>query len=243
MAMTTDRKTEASKLREMGGGGLPSAALDLFHDREVRHRQVKSDSRFRDEHKAEQLGVIDDEIAQRLFDANDRDVAAAMKPLQDERAKLLGEIKGTNQPPSEFLTSDERHERSARAMREAVTLNSDLVVASATDDAGDLLDTLDTVILSEHEARIRRLGPVVVARLAALIRQSGGSVNASADLTQAYTRARATFDAWKRQHPTPIARLRQIDKDLPAVRQPIDRAYVRSKEHFKLGRWAQGMTL
>ena len=166
-----------------------------------------------------------------------------MKPLEAERAKLLAEIKGTNQPPSEFLTADERSERSARAMREAVTLNSDLVVASATGDSAELLDTLETVILSENEARIRRLGPVVVARLGALIQQNGGSVNAPGDLTHAYTQARATFDAWKKQHPTPIARMRQIDKDLPSVRQPIDRAYVRAKEHFKLGLFAQGMRL
>ena len=243
MAMTTDQETQASKLREMGGGGLPSAALDLFHDREVRHRQVKSDSRFRDEHKAEQFAAIDAEVERKLFEASERDVAAAMKPLEAERAKLLAEIKGTTPAPTEFLTSDERSERSARAMREAVTLNSDIVVASATDNAGDLLDTLETEILSENPARIRRLGPVVVARLAALIQQNGGPGNAPAALTQAQVRARATFDGWKKKNPVAIARVRQIDKDLPFVRQPIDRAYVKAKEHFRLGRHAQGMQM
>ena len=236
-------QTQADRIRALGGGGLPAAALEIFHDRELKHRQVKDDRRFREDHKHEQIAAIDAEVEQKLFDANERDVAAAMKPLQNERAKLLAEIKGTTQSSQEFLTSDERHERSARANREAVTLNSDIVVASSTDDPSELIDTLETAILSENQARIRRLGPVVVARLGALLQQHGGSVNAPADLTHAYTQARATFDGWKQKNPTPIARIRQIDNDLPAVRKPIDKAYVRAKETFKLGAFAQGLRL
>jgi len=240
---TNNAQTQADQIRALGGGGLPARALDIFHDREVKHRQVKDDRRFREDHKQEQFAAIDAEVEQQLFDANERDVLAAMKPLQAERAKLLAEVKGTTQSPQEFLTSDERHERSARATREAVTLNSDLVVASATDDPGELIDSLETAILSENQERIRRLGPVVVARLGALLQQHGGYGKAPADVTGAYTQARAKFDGWRQKNPTPIARIRQIDKDLPAVRQPIDRAYVRAKETFKLGAFAHGLRL
>jgi len=243
MAITEQTETQASKLLALGGAGLPSAALDIFHDREVKHRQVKDDRRFSEDHKRERLSAIDAEVEQRLFDANERDVAAAKKPLEAERARLLAEIKGTTTKPPEFFTSDERAERSAREMREAVTLNSEILVASTTDDSAELLDTLETVILSENLGRIRQLGQVVVGRLGALIQQNGGRGRAPAALTQAEAQARITFDGWKKKNPTAIARMRQIDKDLAAVRQPIDAKYIRAKESFKLGAFAQGMRL
>jgi len=245
MATTTEQQeeTQASRIRALGGGGLPSAALDIFHDREVKHRQVKADRRFSDEHRTEQIAAIDAEVEQKLFDANERDVKAARKPLEDERAKLLGEINGANQPVPEFLTSDERQERFARATREALAISTDIAVASGSDDADDLLDMLDTVLLSDNAPRIRQLGQVVVGRLGALIQQHGGRAHAPAALTKAEAQARMTFDGWKAKNPTPIARLRQIDKDLPAVRQPIDAKYIRAKEAFKLGAYAHGLRM
>jgi hypothetical protein len=115
MATTEQVETQASKLRAMGGGGLPATALEIFHDREVQHRQVKDDRRFNEDHKREQLAAIDAEVEQKLFDANERDAAAARKPLETERAKILAELRGTNQPATEFLTATEQYERSAKA--------------------------------------------------------------------------------------------------------------------------------
>ena len=89
-----------------------------------------------------------------------------------------------------------------------------------------------------------KLGPVVVARLGALVRRNGGNRRKAPEaLTTAYAQARATFDDWKRRNPTAIARVRQIDKDLAHVRQPIDRAYVAAKQHFRLTRWSQGLQM
>ena len=162
---------------------------------------------------------------------------------ETERATLLAEVRGSNQEKPEFLTSDERHERSARAMRDAVTLSNDIAVAQSMTEPGDLIDAIETAIVSENTERIRRLGPVVVKRLGELVLETGGSGNAPTALTTTYTQARVAFDEWRKKHPTPIARVRQIDKDLPFVRGPIDKAYVRSKEHFRIGRWAQSMSL
>jgi hypothetical protein len=244
--LTEQQETQAGRIRAMGGGGLPSAALDIFHDRELKHRQVKADRRFSAEHRTEQLAAIDADAEQQLFDANERDVAAARKPLEAERAKLLAEAKGTTgmtPAGTEFFTTDERHERSARATREALTLNTDIAVASGTDDPDDLLEIFDTAMLSENPQRIRHLGQVVVGRLGALIQQHGGRAHAPAALTAAEAQARITFGAWKTKHPAPIARLRQIDKSLAAVRQPIDAAYTRAKETFRIGAFAHGMRM
>jgi hypothetical protein len=102
---------------------------------------------------------------------------------------------------------------------------------------------LETAMLSENAPRIQQLGQVVVGRLGALVHQNGGRGHAPAALTKAEAQARITFDGWKTKHPSPIVRMRQIDKDLPHVREPIDRAYIRAKQHFRLGRHAQGMQM
>jgi hypothetical protein len=128
-------------------------------------------------------------------------------------------------------------------VRDAFALNTDVLVASGTDDPDDLLQMLDTAVLSENAPRIRQLGQVVVGRLGALIQQHGGRGHAPAALTTAEAQARITFDGWKKKNPTSMRGLRQIDKDLAAVRQPIDAKYIRAKETYKLGAYAHGMRL
>jgi hypothetical protein len=236
---TQPETTEASRLRARGIDALPSAALDILHKRELQQMEITNDPRFSAEHKREALQAIDDDVIQQLYDANERDVVAEIKPLADRRAELLAEIKGNTTRRSDSIeTPDGQRERIGRATRDEILLNNDLLFVTATDDPADLVDALDTAILAEHPARTRRLGPTIVARLKIVMEANKPAgtrqYNDNDPARVAYLEASSKYATWRKQNPSAIAQLRKVDEELAHARGPVDLRYARAKEYFRL---------
>ena len=128
------RPTQADRIRELGGGGLPAAALDIFHEHERKMRQLQSDTRISDSFRSEEIAKLQTETDTALYAARDREVAEAVKAIDQREGAILAEIKGTNtrNRGASIESTDEQRERHFRASRDATVLLADLIHAIAS---------------------------------------------------------------------------------------------------------------
>ena len=239
MAMAGNEiETRASRIREAGGGGLPGAALVIFHDREVKHRTLDEDARISEAFRLEQKAVEDERAEKALWVARDRDVAAARKPLEQRRGHLLAQIKGnTQRSSSEIETSDQQRERLARTTQGVLEIHADLLFAATASEPAELQDLFDEAMLSERPDRIRRLAPVILGRLSQL--NEAKAIGAG----DAWGHVRARYSEWRKANPSVMTQLRAVDDEIANVERPIDAKYIRAREAFRFGQHAQGIRM
>jgi hypothetical protein len=121
--------TKAARVLELDpkGAGLPRAAVDLFHELEVREHEINTDSKLSDSYRRDLRQQLHDDIDRRLHASGERALVDARKPLEQERAQILNEIRGTTaRADFNVETSDAQRERLGRQTIEELAFNSEL---------------------------------------------------------------------------------------------------------------------
>ena len=245
-------QTKASKILEQGGALLPPKALEAFHQREMKQIGLNADAKISAQYRLEQLAAVDDATERALQTARDQDVVADRKPIESAIGQILAEIKGNVASSTHMETQSVQAERLALATRAAIELNTDVLAASASTDPDHLRDLLEEAIEQSspdiatqstqaerlvRTNRVRRLAPVIIARLAELSSQK--VVNANDYWALAIT----AYGSWRKATPSAAARLRDARERLAQVESEVDRKYVRARQAFRFGVHANGIQM
>jgi hypothetical protein len=246
MAQTTgeqmDTSTQAGRIHAAGGAGLPDSVIQIAHRAELKRVALASDRNISETFRREQVEALDEEShleAQRALNA---EMAAAERAVTQRKGQILSEIKAQFAPGSGALeTASEQAERHHRTIRDTVGLLPDVFAAQSAEDPIDLLDALEEALRADQHARVRKLAPVIVARLVALSAEKHDGAAA------ALQSARRQFNAYRTAHPTLNQQLRDVEaeeRDLALPNHPTRRRYQKAIDHFKLGAASkQGMRL
>src|SRR6185312_7536752 len=186
-----------------------------------------------DRYRIEQLAAIDAEENQAFFDAENRDTASAAQDYEKRKAAILGQSKqqhGTS-TRSQTETSAEQLERHHAGIRELTAMAVEIEAAKATADPDDLADVLDELITAGRDERIRKIGPVILARLQELDARKVGSA------AEALRRASTGYTRWRQAHPTPSQQLRNLEREQQLADQHRKRGYITARQTFRVG-WA-----
>jgi hypothetical protein len=121
MTNTLEGTTVAARVLAGGGGGFKEPELDLFHELEVKERALATDGNISESRRTELRAELHDRTNAALHAAESAEVAAARKPIEDQRAQLLAEIKRTVRPAGVSLeTTDAQRERLTRRTIDAL---------------------------------------------------------------------------------------------------------------------------
>jgi hypothetical protein len=108
-------------------------------------------------------------------------------------------------------------------------LQVDLTVAQAMDDPQDLQDLFEEALRADQHARVRKLAPVIIARLTALAQaEHEGARQAAMAVPQQVTE-------FKRTRPTLNAQLRAAEHEVRTAAQPIHARCQKAVACFKIG--------
>jgi hypothetical protein len=223
-------ETHVDRLRARGVDWLPEPALQIFDTYERQKHALLTDSTRSETFTKQQLDALYTTTDEAFRVAENAYVEATVKPKQQELAQILAEIKSPPTRAPEFETVEQKADRQSRATQELLTLNADLMVAQSSGDPDHLSDMLDELILGGHPERIRKIAPVIVGRLRAL-----------SDSGSQYLHALAQYDSWKHQHPSKLARKRELEAEIKATPQRARQQWVKAYETFRWGKYATGM--
>jgi hypothetical protein len=244
------KATLAGRIEAAGGGGLPQAAIDIAHEAESRRTAIHADTRISDAYRKEQLAAVDAEELQAMYDAQSREDAEAAQTFERRKAELQAQIKAqyTQSVRRDAVeTASEQAERHHNSLRELTALAVEIETAKAVTDPDDLADTLDELLTAGRHDRVRRMGPVILARLRALSAESAEAPPALAALSAAapaaLARATSAYSRWKQANPTLSAQLRRLEEERQAASQNRARAYRQAHEAFKIGMAKHGMRI
>ena len=176
--LTDDRSTVAGRIAAAGGAGLHQQVLQLGHDFEKRRQAIRTDRKLNDAYRAEQLAALDGEEEEAFYDAQSRETAEAAQAFERRKAEIVGKMKAEHAPASrardQIETSADQLERHFRSTRDLVALQVEIEVAKSITAPDDLEDTLAELMTAGRDDRVRRLGPVILARLQDLSAKKGG---------------------------------------------------------------------
>ncbi len=235
MADTTHERTLAADIINRGGGGLPTSALEAFHEREVKRRALTTDRKISDEHRHELLTALDVDTDARLHTARDQEVAAALKAHDAREGAILAQIKGTTTMKPEFETEAERAERHFRHTTDITALLADLIVFQAATDPAELVDAFDEAIAAGRPDRVQKIAPVIISQLAALKARKVEGADA------AHSAAASEYMTFRRNHPSLASQLRAVRKERRFIEKAIEDKYQRAREVFTFGSAAHGV--
>jgi hypothetical protein len=239
--LTDDRSTVAGRIAAAGGAGLHQQILQLGHDFEKRRQAVRTDRKLNDAYRAEQLAALDAQEEEAFCDAESRETAEAAQAFERRKAEIVGKMRAEHAPASrardQIETGADQLERHFRSTRDLMALQIEIEVAKSITAPEDLEDSLAELMASGRDDRVRRLGPVILARLQELSAKKGSEALA------AFSRATARFGRWKQAHPSLSAQLRELEREEQIAKQNRDRAYATARETFKIGPARYGLRI
>jgi hypothetical protein len=238
----------------LGQGGI--GRLERHHELVEQFRAERyTNEKFDELHLSAETALVADIEASRV-----RDLAAAITTVDAElvtarrgaldRVPELDDVKPTDTETERLRLEIGRLTRIADRGRRATQVATTVTLLQASDDAGELLESVEDALFSQDEYAIRTIGRVAERRLLALA-DKADRVNVrkpSPTFANPYREAQRKIEtllvAFRQEHPTPRQRVADLERRRQRVESDVNERYRKLLETLELdreGRVRRGM--